>query len=96
MDIQSSFLANRAYTDVNRAQASSVEKESLNQVETFAREFSDTLQGNEAKILDTLVSSADPHTLVHALTETEIAIETAVTVRNKVVEAYQEIMRMPV
>ena len=31
-----------------------------------------------------------------ALAQTELAVETAVTVRNKVVEAYQEILRMPV
>ena len=30
------------------------------------------------------------------LTQTELAVETAVTVRNKEVEAYQEILRMPV
>ena len=39
---------------------------------------------------------ADPHSLVEALAASELAVETAVTVRNKVVEAYQEILRMPV
>jgi flagellar hook-basal body complex protein FliE len=34
--------------------------------------------------------------MVQALAETELAIETAVTLRDKVVEAYQEILRMPV
>ena len=38
----------------------------------------------------------DPHTLVHALAQTQLAVETAVVVRDRVVEAYQEIMRMPV
>ena len=36
------------------------------------------------------------HALVQALAQTELAVETAVTVRDKVVEAYQEILRMPV
>ena len=39
---------------------------------------------------------ADPHSLVEAMAAAELAIETAVTVRDKVVEAYQEILRMPV
>jgi flagellar hook-basal body complex protein FliE len=43
-----------------------------------------------------LTNGADPQALVQALAQTELAVETAVTIRNKVVEAYQEILRMPV
>ena len=43
-----------------------------------------------------MTSGADPHALVQALAQTELAVETAVTIRNKVVGAYQEILRMPV
>ena len=43
-----------------------------------------------------MTGGADPQALVQALAQTELAIETAVTVRDKVVEAYQEILRMPV
>ena len=39
---------------------------------------------------------ADPHALVESLANTQLAVETAVTVRDRVVEAYQEILRMPV
>ncbi|HXI85811.1 MAG TPA: flagellar hook-basal body complex protein FliE, partial [Parvularculaceae bacterium] len=42
------------------------------------------------------VGKADPHSVVEALASAELAVETAVTVRDKVVEAYQELMRMPV
>jgi len=45
---------------------------------------------------DAMVGKADPHALVQALSQSELAIETAVAVRDKVVEAYQEILRMPV
>jgi flagellar hook-basal body complex protein FliE len=34
--------------------------------------------------------------MVMALAQTELAVETAVTIRDRVVEAYQEILRMPV
>ena len=43
-----------------------------------------------------MMGNADPHALDQALAQTELAVETAVSVRNKVVEAYQEILRMPV
>ena len=42
------------------------------------------------------IGGADPHALVQALAQTELAVQTAVAVRDKVVEAYQEILRMPV
>lgn len=43
-----------------------------------------------------MIGAADPHALVEALANTQLAVETAVTVRDRVVEAYQEILRMPV
>ena len=61
-----------------------------------AEDFAATLQTSERTALDAMTSGADPHALVQALAQTELAVETAVTVRNKVVEAYQEILRMPI
>lgn len=63
---------------------------------TAAADFAETLRQSEAIAMDAMTSGADPHALVQALTQTELAVETAVTIRNKVVEAYQEILRMPV
>jgi len=62
----------------------------------LAKDFAATLQQGEATAKAAMIGEADPHSLVHALAQTELAVETAVTVRNKVVEAYQEILRMPV
>jgi flagellar hook-basal body complex protein FliE len=61
-----------------------------------AMDFAATLQSSEATAMASMTSDADPHALVQALAQTELAVETAVTIRNKVVEAYQEILRMPV
>jgi len=55
-----------------------------------------TIRQGEETALASMTGKADPHALVEALAQTELAVETAVTVRNKVVEAYQEILRMPV
>ncbi|SEL26709.1 flagellar hook-basal body complex protein FliE [Roseovarius nanhaiticus] len=62
----------------------------------LARDFAATLQESEAISTAAMSGGADPHALVQALAQTELAVETAVTVRDKVVEAYQEILRMPV
>ncbi len=61
-----------------------------------AMDFAQTLAHSEVTAKQAMMGDADPHALVQALAQTELAVETAVTVRNKVVEAYQEILRMPV
>ncbi len=58
--------------------------------------FAGSLHQAEQVATQTMISGADPHALVEALAATELAVETAVTVRDKVVEAYLEILRMPV
>ena len=62
----------------------------------LAQDFAATLQESETIAIEAMSSGTDPHALVQALAQTELAVETAVTIRNKVVEAYQEILRMPV
>ena len=61
-----------------------------------AGQFGQSLAEAEQIALSSMTSNADPHALVEALANTQIAVETAVTVRDRVVEAYQEILRMPV
>ena len=60
------------------------------------RNFTETVRQGEQMAHAAMTTGADPHSLVTALAQTELAVETAVTVRDKVVEAYQEILRMPV
>ncbi len=43
-----------------------------------------------------MTGKADPHSVVEAIASAELAVETAVTLRNRVVEAYQELLRMPI
>ena len=65
-------------------------------VEQAGREFVQVLQQGEETARAAMLGRADPHALVQALAQTERAVETAVVLRDKVVEAYQEILRMPV
>lgn len=59
-------------------------------------DFRTTLQDAEKTAMQTAVTGADPHAMVEALANAELVLDTAVTIRDKVVEAYQELLRMPV
>lgn len=61
-----------------------------------ASDFAQVLVKSETVAKESMIGDADPHALVQALAQTELVVETTVAVRNKVVEAYQEILRMPV
>ena len=61
-----------------------------------AQSFVDVLNQGENVARAAMTGGADPHALVQALASTQLAVETVSTVRDKVVEAYQEILRMPV
>ena len=61
-----------------------------------AQSFTDTLATGEQTARAAMTGGADPHALVQALASTQMAVETVSTMRDKVVEAYQEILRMPV
>lgn len=58
--------------------------------------FADTLAASEGAAMAALHGADDPNALVTALAQAELAVEAAVTIRNRMVEAYQEILRMPV
>lgn len=62
----------------------------------ITQNFVEKLQAAEDTATQAMVGDADPHALVEALAQSELAVETVVAVRDKVVEAYQEILRMPV
>lgn len=96
MDINSlnavqKYAASRPATEPNASQGGAGEA-----FVSLARDFATTLQESEATAKAAMTGDADPHALVQALAQTELAVEAAVTVRDKVVEAYQEILRMPV
>jgi flagellar hook-basal body complex protein FliE len=61
-----------------------------------AVDFMETLRAGEETVKAGLAGRADPQAVVEALAATELAVQTAVAVRDRVVEAYQEILRMPV
>jgi flagellar hook-basal body complex protein FliE len=69
----------------------------------FAKLLTDAVQGvvdsgkvAETKSLDMVNGKADMVDVVTAMSQAEIAMESMVTVRDRVISAYEEIMRMPI
>ncbi|MDO5658257.1 MAG: flagellar hook-basal body complex protein FliE [Paracoccus sp. (in: a-proteobacteria)] len=58
--------------------------------------FQAVLEQADRAAIGTMQGQVDTHVLVQSIAEAELALEAAVAIRDKVVEAYQEILRMPV
>jgi flagellar hook-basal body complex protein FliE len=97
MDVRPSFAA-QSYAQARTATAPKPETAGPGQsgFATAVNDFASVLRAGEDTAKAAMTGGADPHALVQALAATELAVETAVTVRDRVVEAYQEILRMPV
>lgn len=96
MDVQS-IIAARGYAAQRPAtEPVSPGSEPVGRLGKAVDDFAETLHQSEELAQKSMVQEADPHTLVEALSQSELAVQTVVAVRNKVVEAYQEILRMPV
>lgn len=61
-----------------------------------AKEAASAVVKSEQAAAAFMTGQADPHSVVEAIATAELAVETAVTLRNRVVEAYQELLRMPI
>ncbi len=99
MDIKAT-LASQLYSQIQvAARPAPREAEGTGPAEAFravAADFAETLRAGEETVKAGLVGRADPQAVVEAMAATELAVQTAVAVRDRVVEAYQEILRMPV
>jgi flagellar hook-basal body complex protein FliE len=94
MDVRTSFAA-QSYAQARTAAAPEPGAASQGFAK-LAESFSDVMQGHETTARAAMTGGADPHALVQALASSQMAVETVATVRDKVVEAYQEILRMPI
>jgi flagellar hook-basal body complex protein FliE len=96
MDVRTTFAAD-IYAKAKPATAPASEVDGIGDTLGKAvQSFADTLNKGDETARAAMVGGADPHALVQALASTQMAVETVSTVRDRVVEAYQEILRMPV
>lgn len=93
MDIRTAF-ATQSYAQTREIAAPEAQEGGV--FSQLAKGFVETLDVGEATARAAMTGGADPHALVEALAASSLAVETATTVRDRVVEAYQEILRMPV
>lgn len=61
-----------------------------------AEEFAKVFDKADAAVNEMARGEGNAQAVVEAMAEAELALKAAVTVRDKVVEAYQDILRMPV
>lgn len=96
MDVRSTFAA-QSYAQARTAAAPEPgTAESGSDPAQFADAFTEALENAEATARAAMTGGADPHALVEALASSQLAVETVATVRDRMVEAYQEILRMPI
>ncbi|MHA6327117.1 flagellar hook-basal body complex protein FliE [Roseivivax sp. CAU 1753] len=95
MDVRSLFAA-QSYAANRPATEPDAESAPAQLIRDGVADFATTLAEAEKTAQSAMIGDADPHALVTALAQSELAVETVVSVRDKVVEAYQEILRMPV
>jgi flagellar hook-basal body complex protein FliE len=95
MDVKTSFVS-QAYANARTAAAPQPKAGAADGFAKLAGDFMGAMQDHEATARSAMTGGADPHALVQALASSQLAVETVATVRDRVVEAYQEILRMPV
>lgn len=61
-----------------------------------AERAADTMLQGENQTIQAAAGTADLTEVVMAVSKAEMTLETVVTLRDKVVQAYQEILRMPI
>jgi flagellar hook-basal body complex protein FliE len=97
--------AAQAYADVARLAANAPRTEAAEDIAKpdFSRlltsalsETAGALRAGEAAASEVAAGEASLVDVVTAISAAEVALETAIAVRNRVIDAYQEIMRMPI
>ena len=61
-----------------------------------AEDAVDVMRQGEAQTLKAAAGKADVTDVVTAVAEAEVTLQTVVAVRDRVIQAYQEILRMPI
>jgi flagellar hook-basal body complex protein FliE len=95
--------ANTSKLLTDATKASGQASGSTGQAPDFGKLLSDSMQGlvdagkkSDQMSLDLVNGKANVVDVVTAISQTELAMESMVAVRDKVISAYQEIMRMPI
>jgi flagellar hook-basal body complex protein FliE len=92
-----------AYRDLGIRQGTQVGNTAGSGSSTFAGSLKDaaqsaiqSLKASEQQSINGVAGNVDIRDVVLAVNNAEVTLQTAISVRDKVIQAYQEIMRMPI
>ena len=80
----------------NTAGSSAEGVDFMKMVKSAAEEAIDTMKSGESASADALTGDIGLPELVQAVSAAELTLQTTVAVRDRMISAYQEIMRMPI
>lgn len=94
----SNINAASAYSNARSAIApvASSAPTAITQIGEAAEAFAQQIEQVDVAATGAMTGTVETHQLIQTIAETKLAMETVVAIRDKVVEAYQEILRMPV
>lgn len=67
-----------------------------NLIQTSVADVANQMKAAEVQSIKSVDGGKDLMNVIHAVNSAEVALQTVVAVRDKVVNAYQEMMRMPI
>jgi flagellar hook-basal body complex protein FliE len=88
--------ASRAISHGGESRESASSGEFSAMVKNAVGQSVETMKHAEQMSMKAVAGQADLHEVVTAVTAAEVTLETVVAVRDKVIAAYNEIMRMPI
>lgn len=94
--LQSGTRAASAYAEARAAVGPANGPGATDSFTSAANEFARIMDTADHTAMGAMEGRTDTHALVQSIAESQLAMETAVAIRDRVVEAYQEILRMPV
>jgi flagellar hook-basal body complex protein FliE len=91
-----SLSAANAYGLARQATTPDLSTSGQAKVSQAAQDFSALMDRVDRDATGAMTGQVETHHLVQTIAEADLALQTVVAIRDKVVEAYQEILRMPV
>lgn len=93
----SALGAMNGYNQLNRTQTvAEAPKQEESGVKQAAESFAQVFDRADQAVSEFARGEGSAQAVVEAMAQAELALQTAVTIRDKVVEAYQETLRMPI
>lgn len=68
----------------------------VNKIQEMGQRFLEIFDQADTAVAGFATQNVDAQTVVEALSQAELALQTTITIRDRIVSAYQEVLRMPI